>query len=186
MFFPLVSDKCGDNCLPINSNYLGWKADGIGRMLVFMAIQSILYFSLLLMIESATMRRLRYYLTNSSSKNVSLTGVDNEAMSNMITTTDDDVENEHYRVTKTPIPYLVKSDLVILSDVVKRYGNFTAVDRIAVGIPRGECFGLLGINGAGKTTTFKMLTGDEMITAGRIYLNTLNVKNNMRKVRISI
>lgn len=180
------SDKCGDNCLPINSDYLGWKADGIGRMLVFMAIQAVVYFSLLLVLESATMRRLHYYLTNSSSKNVSLTGVDNEAMSGMITTTDDDVENEHYRVTKTPIPYLVKSDLVILSDVVKRYGNFTAVDRIGVGIPRGECFGLLGINGAGKTTTFKMLTGDEMITAGSIYLNRLNVKNNMRKIQREI
>jgi len=34
-----------------------------------------------------------------------------------------------------------------------------AVDGLWLGIPEGECFGLLGVNGAGKTTTFSMLTG---------------------------
>ena len=41
-----------------------------------------------------------------------------------------------------------------------------AVDKISVGVHRGECFGLLGVNGAGKTTTFKMLTGDVNPTSG--------------------
>lgn len=34
-----------------------------------------------------------------------------------------------------------------------------AVDGLWLGVPQGECFGLLGVNGAGKTTTFNMLTG---------------------------
>lgn len=40
-------------------------------------------------------------------------------------------------------------------------GKFkVGVDNLNLGIPMGECFGLLGVNGAGKTTTFKMLSGD--------------------------
>lgn len=44
--------------------------------------------------------------------------------------------------------------------------KFVAVNKISFTVAPGECFGLLGINGAGKTTIFKMLTGDEQITAG--------------------
>jgi ATP-binding cassette subfamily A (ABC1) protein 3 len=41
---------------------------------------------------------------------------------------------------------------------------------------QGECFGLLGVNGAGKTTTFKMMTGDEEITSGEVYVNRFSIK----------
>ncbi|MGR3379232.1 ribosome-associated ATPase/putative transporter RbbA [Salipiger abyssi] len=43
--------------------------------------------------------------------------------------------------------------------LTKRFGDFTAVDRVSFRIPRGEIFGFLGSNGCGKTTTMKMLTG---------------------------
>jgi ABC-2 type transport system ATP-binding protein len=42
---------------------------------------------------------------------------------------------------------------------VRRFGDFTAVDRVSFAIGAGEIFGFLGPNGAGKTTTIKMLTG---------------------------
>ena len=45
------------------------------------------------------------------------------------------------------------------------------MDRLCLGVPPGECFGLLGVNGAGKTTTFKMLTGDLEPSSGAAYLN---------------
>ena len=45
-----------------------------------------------------------------------------------------------------------------------------AVNGITVSVRTGECFGLLGVNGAGKTTTFKMITGDEDVTAGNAFL----------------
>jgi ABC-type multidrug transport system ATPase subunit len=44
-------------------------------------------------------------------------------------------------------------------DLVRRFGDFTAVDRTSFSVARGEIFGLLGPNGAGKTTTFRMLCG---------------------------
>ena len=50
-------------------------------------------------------------------------------------------------------------------------GRNTAVDRLCVGVPKGQCFGLLGVNGAGKTTTFKMLTGDVSVTRGEAFVN---------------
>ncbi|AOB29800.1 hypothetical protein AKI39_02515 [Bordetella sp. H567] len=44
-------------------------------------------------------------------------------------------------------------------DLVRKFGDFTAVDRTSFSVARGEIFGLLGPNGAGKTTTFRMLCG---------------------------
>nr|WP_254926018.1 ATP-binding cassette domain-containing protein [Bordetella genomosp. 11] len=44
-------------------------------------------------------------------------------------------------------------------DLVRRFGDFVAVDRTTFSVARGEIFGLLGPNGAGKTTTFRMLCG---------------------------
>jgi ABC-2 type transport system ATP-binding protein len=52
------------------------------------------------------------------------------------------------------------SDIVIeVEGLVRRFGDFTAVDGIDFAVRRGEIFGLLGPNGAGKSTTFKMLCG---------------------------
>ncbi|XP_070649562.1 phospholipid-transporting ATPase ABCA7 isoform X5 [Bos indicus] len=45
-----------------------------------------------------------------------------------------------------------------------------AVDRLCLGIPPGECFGLLGVNGAGKTSTFRMVTGDTLPSGGEAIL----------------
>ena len=69
-------------------------------------------------------------------------------------------------------------------DLVKFYDQgFRAVDRLCLGVRRGECFGLLGINGAGKTTTFKMLTGDIGVSNGDAYLDGFSVCKNMKAVR---
>jgi ABC-type branched-subunit amino acid transport system ATPase component len=48
---------------------------------------------------------------------------------------------------------------VRVEGLTKRFGDFTAVDRVSFEVAPGEIFGFLGPNGAGKTTTIKMLTG---------------------------
>jgi len=53
----------------------------------------------------------------------------------------------------------VKSEVVAARRLVRRFGDFTAVDDVSFEIAEGEIFGFLGPNGAGKTTTIKMLTG---------------------------
>ena len=61
-------------------------------------------------------------------------------------------------------------DGVILHGITKTFGfgggAKKAVRNLSVGMPRGQCFGLLGINGAGKTSTFKMITGEFAPTRG--------------------
>jgi ABC-2 type transport system ATP-binding protein len=57
-----------------------------------------------------------------------------------------------------------------LEQVTKRYGSFTAVDRIDLTVPRGKIFGFLGPNGAGKTTTIRMISGVLLPTSGRILI----------------
>jgi ABC-type multidrug transport system ATPase subunit len=59
-------------------------------------------------------------------------------------------------------------EVVVEADgLTKRFGDFTAAERISFQIRRGEIFGLLGPNGAGKSTTFKMMCGLLRPTAGR-------------------
>ncbi|HEX8846123.1 MAG TPA: ABC transporter ATP-binding protein [Pyrinomonadaceae bacterium] len=53
-------------------------------------------------------------------------------------------------------------------NLVRRFGNFTAVDHINLRVERGRFFGFLGPNGAGKSTTIKMLTGLLAPTSGEI------------------
>ena len=55
-------------------------------------------------------------------------------------------------------------------DLSMHFGDFVAVDRVNLRIPRGEIFGFLGSNGCGKTTTMKMLTGLLPPTAGQAWL----------------
>lgn len=56
--------------------------------------------------------------------------------------------------------------VIEVSDLTKKFGNFTAVDHIAFDVMEGEIFGFLGANGAGKTTAMQMLCGISMPTTG--------------------
>lgn len=57
---------------------------------------------------------------------------------------------------------------ITVRDLVKKFGNFTAVSHTSFEVHKGEVFGLLGPNGAGKTTTFRMLCGLLPATSGEL------------------
>src|SRR5204863_9755480 len=59
---------------------------------------------------------------------------------------------------------------ILAEGVSKRYRSFTAVDRLNLGIRRGEVFCLLGPNGSGKTTFIRMLAGYLSPSAGRLFV----------------
>ncbi len=61
--------------------------------------------------------------------------------------------------------------MIAISNLMKRYGSFTAVDGISLEVAPGEIHGFLGPNGAGKTTTLRMIAGLLQPTAGRITVN---------------
>lgn len=60
------------------------------------------------------------------------------------------------------------SAAIVLSGVTKRFGKFTAVDRLDLEVPHGVTFGILGPNGAGKTTTIRMIMNITKPDAGTI------------------
>ncbi|HTS90491.1 MAG TPA: ribosome-associated ATPase/putative transporter RbbA [Stellaceae bacterium] len=60
--------------------------------------------------------------------------------------------------------------VIAARELTRRFGDFTAVDRVSFTIYRGEIFGFVGSNGSGKTTTMKMLTGLLPASAGEALL----------------
>jgi ABC-2 type transport system ATP-binding protein len=74
---------------------------------------------------------------------------------------------------------------VEVSQLSKRFGDFTAVDRISFSVERGEILGFLGPNGAGKTTTIKMILGLLEPSAGRITILGLDARKSRDKIKMA-
>ena len=73
--------------------------------------------------------------------------------------------------------------MIRVHDIVRRFGDFTAVDNISFDVAKGEIFAFLGPNGAGKTTTIRMLTTLLQPTSGAIEVDGLNPAENKSEVR---
>ncbi|OAN44716.1 ABC transporter ATP-binding protein [Paramagnetospirillum marisnigri] len=67
--------------------------------------------------------------------------------------------------------------LIRFEAVSKRFGDFTAVDRVSLSIHKGEIFSLLGASGCGKTTLLRMLAGFETPSEGRIFIDGIDITN---------
>ncbi|KAM7407614.1 hypothetical protein PAMA_003372 [Pampus argenteus] len=132
-----------------------FSRDSLGWMFLSSFIQGLVFFTLRLLLNKFLMRKVRHLICGR--KTVPLVAYEDE---------DKDVATEHLRVSSGA----ASSDILQVNQLTKVYQHLKkkiyAVKRISVGIPAGECFGLLGVNGAGKTTTFKMLTGDVSPTDG--------------------
>ena len=75
---------------------------------------------------------------------------------------------------------------VVIEDLVKRFGDFVAVDHINLSTRKGEIFGFLGPNGAGKSTTIRMLCGLLTPTSGRALVAGYDVGREPESVRQNI
>ncbi|MCU0511755.1 MAG: ABC transporter ATP-binding protein [Anaerolineae bacterium] len=73
--------------------------------------------------------------------------------------------------------------MIVVKDLVRRYGTHTAVDRLSFTAQPGEIVGLLGPNGAGKTTTMRILTGFLPPTAGSVQVGGFDVQTDSLEVR---
>ncbi len=71
--------------------------------------------------------------------------------------------------------------MIELTDVVRKYGDKTAVHGLNLTIPQGELFAFLGPNGAGKTTTIKLLVGLLRPSSGQVRIGGVDVVGNPRE-----
>ena len=76
--------------------------------------------------------------------------------------------------------------IVEIKNLVKRYGDFLAVDNVSFSIKEGEILGLLGPNGAGKSTTINMLTGLIPVGSGQIKILNKDIKKYEMEVKREI
>jgi drug efflux transport system ATP-binding protein len=72
---------------------------------------------------------------------------------------------------------------VVVSELTRRFGDFTAVDSVSFEVRSGEIFGFLGPNGAGKTTTIKMLTGLLAPTEGSGWVAGFDIRTQRREIK---
>jgi ABC-2 type transport system ATP-binding protein len=78
---------------------------------------------------------------------------------------------------------IAEKTMIRVSNLVKTFGTFTAVNDVSFEVGEGEIFAFLGPNGAGKTTTIKMLTTLLRPTSGAIQLDGLSPQTHQNEVR---
>uniref|UniRef100_A0A669FBF6 P-type phospholipid transporter n=1 Tax=Oreochromis niloticus TaxID=8128 RepID=A0A669FBF6_ORENI len=145
---------------------LAW--DMVGKNLFAMAIEGVVFFCITVLIQYRFCFKARW---GKLITYIHLKPIGEE---------DEDVARERQRILSGG----GQTDILELRQLTKIYKRKQkpAVDRLCVGIPPGECFGLLGVNGAGKTSTFKMLTGDSVVTSGEAYLAGKSVTTEIDEV----
>ncbi|XP_026563515.1 ATP-binding cassette sub-family A member 12 isoform X1 [Pseudonaja textilis] len=145
-----------------------FELDRTTSKLLGMFIQGTLFFTVRLLLDDGTIQKIWHkilqFLFNK------LHGKSPLYLEDIVGEEDKDVRAERERVTLG----LSDCDVLQLQNLSKiyhlPYRRIVAVRNVNIGIPAGECFGLLGVNGAGKTTIFKMLTGDIGPTDGRLLM----------------
>ncbi|XP_055050856.2 phospholipid-transporting ATPase ABCA3 [Misgurnus anguillicaudatus] len=160
-------------------NYFSMEEPGVGRFLVAMSLQGVVFIILLFLIELQCVHTL-LNLCRRHKKGLLLVeeGLQPE---------DRDVAEERKRILECqPVVESMVGSPLILQELSKVYSggpSLLAVDRLSLAVGKGECFGLLGFNGAGKTTTFKMLTGDESVTSGDAFIDGYSILRDVKKVQ---
>ena len=76
-------------------------------------------------------------------------------------------EKKNQHATSRPI--------IEIQEVSKHFGDFVAVDSVSLQVQRGEIFSILGVSGCGKTTLLRMIAGFEVPTAGRIFIDGVDL-----------
>ncbi|KQV51106.1 ATP-binding cassette domain-containing protein [Duganella sp. Root336D2] len=76
--------------------------------------------------------------------------------------------------------------MIEVRDLVRKFGDFTAVASTSFSVARGEIFGLLGPNGAGKTTTFRMLCGLLPASSGFLQVAGVNLRHARAQARAKV
>lgn len=88
--------------------------------------------------------------------------------------------------TEQSVKQQLEKPVIVVKDLVRTFGDFTAVASTSFDVSRGEIFGLLGPNGAGKTTTFRMLCGLLPASSGVLEVAGMNLRTARAQARAKI
>ena len=88
--------------------------------------------------------------------------------------------------TEQNVKQQLEKPVIVVKDLVRTFGDFTAVASTSFDVYRGEIFGLLGPNGAGKTTTFRMLCGLLPASSGMLEVAGMNLRTARAQARAKI
>src|SRR2546426_5546646 len=80
----------------------------------------------------------------------------------------------------------IQTGAIVVRDLTRKFGGFTAVDHITFEVHAGEVFGFLGANGAGKTTAIRMLTGLLAPTSGQAKVAGHDVYREAERIKRDI
>jgi len=172
VFADLFSMLDDNQYTPYSKKIAGWS-------IIYMSVETLGFMVLTLLLE---------YLIRRPTMAKLLGGAPLSATTEAIKDKDPDVLKEEARVhleaTAATNAMNKEEDVVIIKDMTKVYpdGKF-AVRGISLGIPNGECFGLLGVNGAGKTTTLSILTAEFPPSSGQVRLGGYDIAENPEVVR---
>ncbi|OQS04045.1 ATP-binding Cassette (ABC) Superfamily [Thraustotheca clavata] len=169
--YDVVSTSCSEKNSCWNANVAGCCTPGVfefniaGRSLIYGAVEILLFTALVL-----------YFDRTKRSGSKRSQNISQKALENM----DSDVATEAVRVMQGR----ARNDNVVLHKLHKQYGSDkVALQQLSLGIPKGECFGYLGINGAGKSTTLQILHGALEPTSGSVYINGHPLSTELQQAR---
>src|SRR5580704_6669954 len=74
-------------------------------------------------------------------------------------------------------------DIISVTNLIKEFGSFTAVNGLSFSVKEGEIFGILGPNGAGKTTTLEIMETLQKQTAGEILIDGIDTLKHPWEVK---
>nr|XP_048292242.1 ATP-binding cassette sub-family A member 17-like isoform X2 [Myodes glareolus] len=175
--------KCNDvyEGYVVQQNIYAWESLGIGKYLTALAVLGPVYILLLFLIEANAFYILKSRLSGFARK-------EKMGMFLDVTEPEDDDEDilDEAETIKFYFETLLKKNPLIVKEVSKVYNGkvpLQAVNKVSFTVEEKECFGLLGLNGAGKTSIFNMLTGEQPITSGDVFVKGCNVKSDLAKVR---
>ncbi|KAF8767183.1 ATP-binding cassette sub-family A member 3 like protein [Argiope bruennichi] len=176
--FKCCKDICENNCHQ-NKDLIQWDKNSTGPDILFLFIDGIIYFGLVLFMETKAMANLnrivKYYFQKIRKSVVK------------VIIREDIVEDSNVREEEERIRNLLEThpgsgrEALVVSDLTKVFQNFYAVNHLTFGIHQEECFGLLGVNGAGKTMTFRMLTGECYPSEGNALIQNCSLNENLKK-----
>lgn len=98
----------------------------------------------------------------------------------------DETGSQNKSAFRNPMKDHLHNAVISVKNLVKKFGNFTANDRLSFEVYQGEIFGFLGANGAGKTTALRILSGLSSPTSGEVVVAGYNAARDPEQIKRNI